>query len=179
MRTVVLIDSVLISQAAVIILSVCYGILSSYLGKAGLASICLSLSFVCAFVHLFDVIKKIPISPSVIIHPYWVKGKKKVRPFLAGKSSRGVLSKIVKKKRKRKRKAQSGQNVITLSSVTTVPGRRAKVSSPKSKGVKQKNGNQGSRFLVMLSRSRSSSSRSTEEAGLLWRLLAICVVEVK
>jgi hypothetical protein len=44
----------------------------------------------------------------------------------------------VKKKRKRKRKAQSGQNVITLSSVTTVPGRRAKVSSPKSKGVKQK-----------------------------------------
>jgi hypothetical protein len=104
LRTVVLIDSVLISQAAVIILSVCYGMLSSYLGKAGLASVCLSLSFVCALVHLFDVIKKKPISPSVIIHPYRVERKKKVRPFLAGKSSRGGLVEDCEEERKKEKK---------------------------------------------------------------------------
>lgn len=76
MRTVVLIDSVLISQAAVIILSVCYGILSSYLGKAGLASICLSLSFVCALVHLFDVIKKYPYRRPSSYTRTGLKGKK-------------------------------------------------------------------------------------------------------
>jgi hypothetical protein len=67
-----------------------------------------------------------------------LKEKKRSGRFSPESRAVEVLSKIVKKKGKRKRKAQSGQNVITLSSVTTVPGRRAKVSSPKSKGVKQK-----------------------------------------
>jgi hypothetical protein len=138
LRTVVLIDSVLISQAAVIILSVCYGMLSSYLGKTGLASVCLSLSFVCALVHLFDVIKKNPYRRPSSYTRTGLKEKKRSGRFSPESRAVEVLSKIVKKKGKRKRKAQSGQNVITLSSVTTVPGRHAKVSSPKSKGVKQK-----------------------------------------
>jgi hypothetical protein len=44
-----------------------------------------------------------------------------------------ALSKIVKKKRKRKEEAQSGQNVITVSSITNVPGRRAKIHRQRAK----------------------------------------------
>jgi hypothetical protein len=68
----------------------------------------------------------------VIIHPCWEKEKKnqavprrKLKPW--------GLSKIVKKERKRKEEAQSGQNVITVSSVTTVPGRRAKIHRQRAK----------------------------------------------
>jgi hypothetical protein len=63
-------------------------------------------------------------SPSVIIHPCWVKGK--IQAVSRRKLEPWVLSKIVYKKRKRKEEAQSGQIVITVSSVATVPGRRAK-----------------------------------------------------
>jgi hypothetical protein len=80
--------------------------------------------------------KNNPILPSVIIQ---VKGK--TRPFLAGKSSRGVLSKIVKKKRKRKEKEKKGtvrpKMFITVSSVTTVPGRRAKFIAREQEKIKK------------------------------------------
>lgn len=56
-------------------------------------------------------------------------GKGKIWPFLAGSSSRGVS-----KKEKKKRNGTVRPNVITVSSVTTVPRRRAKFMAREQKG---------------------------------------------
>jgi hypothetical protein len=98
----------------------------------------------------------------IIIHPCWEKKEKKSQAVPRRKLKPWGLSKIVKKKRRKKRKkeAQSGQNVITVSSVTTVPGRRAKFIAREQKRKR----NKGLRPVI---NDQWRSSRSTEETGLL------------
>lgn len=70
-------------------------------------------------------------------------------------------------KESKKREATVQPDVITVSSVATVPRRRAKFMTREQKGSNKKKGMKGVRSSVLLSRSSICSSWSAKETSLL------------